>query len=452
MIPNKFTERGQALVVVALASIVLFGFVALAIDGTAKFSDRRHAQNAADTAAVAAALSKVNSLTDGVSDNSPTTGAPTTCPPPSGVLPSPVCEALQLAGLDRALSNGYNNNLTTNTVEIYSPPISGYYAGKVEYVQVIITSHVNTYFARVIGVNETMNIVSAVSLTKKGGPLYNGASIVSLDPNPSCGNGSVKVSGSGTITLNGGGMFVNSSAGCGFKEPNCSNFVINGGGISSAGSPIDLNGCHAGAITTNTSQQQFVVPDDIFIPDVPDVCKTKSPGGSYLKTAKDKYTIYPGYYTSFPPVSNSKYDLTLASGIYCIDDDIKWVNGTFNSLTGSDVTLFITSGHSYDMSGGVMNLSATSSSTSPYAGYLIILDGKQSALQSCTINGGGGGTITGTIFSPYCNITINGNSGTDAFSAQVIGYGVTLNGNNFLNFTYDPGKNAKNQRKVGLMK
>jgi hypothetical protein len=80
------------------------------------------------------------------------------------------------------------------------------------------------------------------------------------------------------------------------------------------------------------------------------------------------------------------------------------------------------------------------------------LDGKQSALQGCTINGGGGGTITGTIFAPYCNITVNGNSGTDAFSAQVIGYDVTLNGNNYLNFTYDPGKNAKNQRKVGLMK
>ena len=51
---KKSNERGQALIVIALAAIVLFGFVALAIDGTATFSDRRHAQNAADTAAMAA--------------------------------------------------------------------------------------------------------------------------------------------------------------------------------------------------------------------------------------------------------------------------------------------------------------------------------------------------------------------------------------------------------------
>src|SRR5689334_25165610 len=52
-------ERGQALIMVALAVVGLFGFSALAIDGSRVFSDRRHAQNAADTAALAAALTKV---------------------------------------------------------------------------------------------------------------------------------------------------------------------------------------------------------------------------------------------------------------------------------------------------------------------------------------------------------------------------------------------------------
>jgi Flp pilus assembly protein TadG len=49
-------ERGQALIIIALIAIGLFGIVALAIDGSVKFSDRRHAQNAADTAAMTAAL------------------------------------------------------------------------------------------------------------------------------------------------------------------------------------------------------------------------------------------------------------------------------------------------------------------------------------------------------------------------------------------------------------
>jgi Tfp pilus assembly protein PilX len=139
------TERGQALVVIALSIVVLFGFAALALDGSAKFSDRRHAQNAADAAALAAAYSKLDPLNISLSNNSPTTGAPTTCPPPTGVLPSPVCAALITAGKDSASGNGYDNNLTTNTVDVYTPPISGYYAGNIDYVQVIIKSDVNTY-------------------------------------------------------------------------------------------------------------------------------------------------------------------------------------------------------------------------------------------------------------------------------------------------------------------
>ena len=83
----NFAEKGQALVVIALAAVALFGFVALAIDGSAQYSDRRNAQNAADTAALAAALEKVNELTNGTSDVSPSTSAWATCPPPTGVLP-----------------------------------------------------------------------------------------------------------------------------------------------------------------------------------------------------------------------------------------------------------------------------------------------------------------------------------------------------------------------------
>jgi uncharacterized membrane protein len=53
---RKSQEKGQALILVALAAIGLVGFAALAIDGSMKFSDQRHAQNAADSAALAAAL------------------------------------------------------------------------------------------------------------------------------------------------------------------------------------------------------------------------------------------------------------------------------------------------------------------------------------------------------------------------------------------------------------
>jgi len=461
MKPNPFSERGQALIVIALAAIGLFGIVALAIDGSAKFSDRRHAQNAADTAALAAALAKVTALTNGVSDNSPTTNGPTTCPPPSGVLPSPVCEALQLEGLDRADSNGYDNNLVSNTVEVYSPPINGYYSGNNNYVQVIVTSNVNTYFARVIGINQTKNVVQAVALTKKGGPLFDGASIVSLNPDTASGcSGTMRVGGSSTISLNGGGMFVNSD------EPDCAMeqqggcpgisdlLVINGGGIVSAGNGnVDFDACTTNVPPITYDQMQIVVPDEVFMPDVPVECDSSVHPGSYHHTGGHSTELYPGYYASFPP-HQARPNITLRPGVYCVDNNIQWTNGTFDSLTGNGVTIFITKGNDFSISGGHITLSAQNSGD--YAGYLFIVDTDfTGSLGACTINGNSTNSFSGTIYAPYCDVSLSGSgsSGTPVnYSTQVIGYNVQLTGDSQVNFSYNPANNVVNKRKVGLMK
>jgi Flp pilus assembly protein TadG len=147
------SEKGQALIVIAFAAIVLFSFAALAIDGSMVFSDKRHAQNAADTAVLAAALAKVRG------------------------------QSFDNAAINRATTNGYNNNGTTNTVVVYNPPTDGNYAGNNEYIQVKITSHVNTVFARIIGVSEMVNKAEAVART---GPsiiasMYDGNALVALN-------------------------------------------------------------------------------------------------------------------------------------------------------------------------------------------------------------------------------------------------------------------------------
>ena len=462
---SHFSERGQALVVIALAAVVLFGFTALAIDGSAKFSDRRHAQNAADTAAVAAALAKVNAQVNGLSDT------PTTCPPSSG-SPSAVCSALLVAGLDRASSNGYGNDLTNNAVEVYSPPISGYYAGNTSYVQVIITSHVKTYFMKVLGIQQSDNIVQAVALAKKSGPLYNGAAIISMDPSPNCsggagsGGGSVDVGGSGQINLSGGGIFVNSNASCGYSQTSC-NVQLNviGGGVNSAGSIINMTdstthaNCNTSGVSTSTNNLQYVIPDDIYMPDRPSVCNTHTPAGSYTNPSSHVYILNPGYYSgNFPPnaVTNSQNTITLNSGVYCItgtvNQGIQWGNGTYNTITGTGVTLYIMTGGGFTLNGGTMNLTAPTSSTDPYKGYLFIVEGDKNSHPDCKINGNGTSTVQGTIFAPYCNVTVTGSSGTDAFSAQIIGWDVKLTGGTVINFTYTPGLNAQNPRRVGLMK
>ena len=53
---KKGSESGQALVLIVLIIFGLFGMTALAIDGSNVFVDRRQAQNAADNAALTAAM------------------------------------------------------------------------------------------------------------------------------------------------------------------------------------------------------------------------------------------------------------------------------------------------------------------------------------------------------------------------------------------------------------
>jgi len=180
-------ERGQALIIIALAAIGLFGIAGLAIDGSAKFSDRRHAQNAADTAALAAALAKVKgaSITD-----------------------------WKFAAKERAASNGYDSNFVTNTVNVYSCDETGsdcgHNAGDSNYVRVAINSKIKTTFARVIGINQTQNTVEAIALSKSGydGPAFGGNSLVSLALS---GNG-YDAHGTPTWNITGGGIMVNSSS------------------------------------------------------------------------------------------------------------------------------------------------------------------------------------------------------------------------------------------------
>ena len=57
MIRNMKYQHGQAIVLIVVGIVGLIGMTALAIDGGNAYSDRRHAQNAADTAAFAAARS-----------------------------------------------------------------------------------------------------------------------------------------------------------------------------------------------------------------------------------------------------------------------------------------------------------------------------------------------------------------------------------------------------------
>jgi len=205
MLPKTFSQKGQALILIVLAIVGMIGLVALAIDGGNAFSDRRHAQNAADTAALAAALAKIK--------------AERQDPP---LTPEEIQIALQNAAIDRANSNGYpvstvtvNNPTQTGcggSTNPYIPDLSDSWVEqelKKEYVQVIIYSTVNTYFAPVVGITELHNCVEAIARAKPAEPvsLCYGALICGLSPTD---KNTLRTFGGANITLDEGPAFSNS--------------------------------------------------------------------------------------------------------------------------------------------------------------------------------------------------------------------------------------------------
>src|SRR5574341_906313 len=444
---KSLKERGQALIVMALAAIGIFAIVGLAVDGSAKFSDRRHAQNAADTAAMAGA----RELARGHTANWDTV-------------------ARNIAG-----QNGYDGNLVTNQVWVYqcdniaptSPADCGPYNGYSSYIQVVISSKVNTYFAKVIGIQQTGNIVQAVAYTDEGGPLYRGDAIIQLNPDPdgSLCPGEFVVGGSGTVTIEGGGLFVNSNnAGnnncAAFSQAGCNTTlnVINGS-ITAVGQ-IYTDPCNGNDMINATEIENYPEPYPFPPPpeEVPPPPPECAPGN--VGVVQNDYpvagtsTIGPGKYDTLPPSLATGNTVIMKPGNYCILEAVKKVGST-SALWGDDVVIYIryhaTKTCPLCLQGGTVDIDAPD--TGDYKGYLIYVDpGDYSDVKECRINGGADDAFTGTIYAPNCDTTINGGGNPDGFHAQIIAYEVTLSGNNDLTFIYSAGDTAVNKSRLGLMR
>lgn len=417
-------ERGQALIVIALAAVGLFAIVGLAIDGSVKFSDRRHAQNAADTAALAGALGLANGSA-----------------------------YWDIDALNRALENGYDDDHVRSEVQVHNPPSTGIYSNCADvhfdcndYVEVIIDSNVDTFFARVIGINQTHNHVEAVASTISENNAFNfgGNAVVALSP-----SGCALMSQGGTnVTIDGGGLYSNSDdPTCSFKKTSCAGITdINNpdgtqGAITMVGGASLNLGCmpDATVIPSGTKQLSFPPPYEEIAP--PAECSQPLVNiGGNPTTA----TLSPGHYAKMPPNSNMK-DITLKAGVYCIDTtmqigstDLLRVEGTFGVDPG--VFLYFEPGGSYTINGGsTVQLWGIHDLASPYNGFLIYAAPNYATgtPATCNINGGSLSMFRDTIYAPYCNVTLNGGSGPNGFQSQVIGYTVKFSGTSDIYLSYN---------------
>jgi hypothetical protein len=371
--------------------------IALVVDGGNVFLDRRGAQNAADSAALASALSRVQGGQDWVG-----------------------------AAIASAAQNGYNNDGVTNIVQVYSPPKDGPNAGNLEYLQVIITSHVDTYFAGIVGRDRITNIVDAVARTKlpEIEELLHGTAVVSLAPTSDCNNKkSFWVHGEATLDITGGGVFVNSN------HPTCALFQ-NGNGS------IRINDNHQISVVGGTSIQKT----QLFTPQVtvgssaisypPPFTMPKFGCGQMAEISEDGTSMSAGNWDEeFPPEGVTH----LGSGVYCLNDGFT-VNG---NLTGNNVVFKVEHGEVRFSKSADIILNAPNSGNN--AGLLIFLPmGNNSKV---VLNGGPGSIIKGTILAPASPILIKGMESQTGFRSQIIGYTVEADGNSNVVIVYNDEQN-----------
>ncbi len=401
---NKPNEKGQALIVVALAAMVLFGFAALAIDGSAAFSDKRHAQNAADTAVMAAALTYAHGNTDMVT-----------------------------VAQNRATSNGYNGtgkNTVTVTVTDTAPGVCPVLT-KGKEIKVDIVSYIDTSLARVIGQNQLINKVSATSRTCLSyiGPPFDGNAIVSLAPS---GNG-FDAHGTPNWNITGGGIMSNSNSS---SAATCGGAAgVNAPGVTVVGG-TGLGSCYTGpAPTTGATQLNYSSYSGLF-PRQPACNGTASySGGQWHPQAGTD-----GSNAQF--VANSKTP-DFAPGLYCITDS----PGSFHdTITGTGVTFYITSQNFVLRLNGGGGIEASAPTSGEYKGVLMYLapqvsGGTLSSTQQIDLRGNGNGGIVGSIIAPSAAVTMFGNSGTGAIDSQIIAYHVDSGGNADITLTYQASAN-----------
>ena len=392
----KFFERGQALIMIALIIVGIVGIAGLVIDGGNAFNDRRKAQNAADAAALASAYTRVKGG-DWVG-----------------------------AALAAAAENGYNNDGVNNVVVLYSPPRDGPHVGDIEYVQIIIDSHVNTYFARVIGRAQINNTVKATARTTtvEIKPLLNGVAIASLARTSNCFNRlSFWVHGEATLDISGGGVLVNSNnSTCALVQQGSGSIRLSEGYSIDVvgGASIQKTRLITPAVTVGASPINY--PPPFFMPKVG--CNKEA------EVSLDGTSMTAGAWNAeFPPEGV----IRLEGGVYCLDHGMH-VTG---ALEGHNVIFKVSKGEVRFSSSANANIDAPNAG--PNAGLLIYLpmDNKSRVV----LNGGGASSITGTILAPASPILIKGMDAKRGFHSQIIGYTIEADGSSNVVINYNPEQN-----------
>lgn len=387
-VSSRSTQRGVVILTLAVALMILFGFVALAIDVGYMQWTKRRAQTAADAAAMAAITERWRGSSDTMSD---------------------------AAALTDASRNGFTNGSESTTVTITNS--GGALSSSI--LTAVVTRQVPTYFMRVLG-RDSVTIAA-----RAAAQMGDGESCVYV-LNPSAHNAFV-VSGGSQVSVN-CGIQVNSDA-------TTNAFMLHGNGS------IDLNGNTIGVVGDWASSGTIIdggfshtanTGDPLFYLNAPE-------SGSLTEQtvpSSSPYNLQPGIYCGGINFTGGN-TYNLAPGVYVLAGGRSTVQ-TGATVTGTGITFVLSSERLYcgsgpdSLAGFDINSGATLNISAPTSGYykdIAFFEDRRvdDSNNTSTFNGGSSVTINGGIYLPQSNLTLNGNL-TTANISFMIADTMTING------------------------
>lgn len=406
-------ERGQAIVLLVFAVIALLGFTALAIDGGMVYSDRRHAQNAADAASLAG-----GGVAGLAMENNRIWYDSFDC---SSSSISDARDAAVTAATSRANNNGYTTGLTVTTACEDGSGSTSIYPDKYIAVTTTISRTTRTNFIHFVYQGPVNQEVAAVTLVRPRQPLAFGNAVVALNDQVACDDNSkegVVLSGSGETSIDGGGIWSN---GCLKGTNNSCDVEVTNGSIRYAGGRFPASGAMCESMVPSATYVNEVLPGEAYSVPEPDCGHTNAINVAQITSG-----------------------MVLAPGrLYCVTATNNAVKITNGSLIGHGVTIYMVNGGDIEISGGEIDLSAPGAIPDPWPALPGILFYVNPDYQSVVnLNGNGTTSFLGTIYAPSADVSISGANDTwPTFNTQVIGWNVEVSGNASVDVNYNDNWN-----------
>ena len=286
---TRQAQRGQAIVLVALALTVLFGFVGLAIDGGRAYLDRRHLQGSVDAAALGAAYDYMNNHDYSSAENA---------------------ALLQYGRNERLYSNATCTGIGSMSVscgygdptgEVMTIAVVDHSIAGVSF-QVVGTHRVGVTVMQVLGSGQTVSIGATATAVARPHGQY-GAAIQTLSPGNCSGTSqSLTFTGTSTTTVT-GDVWSNGS----ISDNGSASGTVNGNVIDIC--PTMPPSALPNFTVTGSQANGFNIPD-------PGYASPALDGSSRSWTSTNGSSESSGTYSADPHLPGSAGCYFLAGGVY----------------------------------------------------------------------------------------------------------------------------------------